>query len=441
MATTRPMTKDDLSPNAVGRGRRSALTLAFGLLFLSAIPDATVVPVLKGLLVDRYDVDASAAHAFMAVNLLGAIVSAGFARRLRRTLGTRKAIVIAAGCNGILLAAMALPIGFAPTLLLRTVEGAMDLIVYAVLFSAIGDLGSPTKRGGRMGAAATAMMLGIALGLGLGGVIGGREATLALWMGVVACFIVSLLAATMFSDVTMTSGRPRPTTASIGGSLWPALLMMFSDRCASSLLVTTVPLYLTMCIGMDESVSGGMIGLSMLLLAIGAWPAGRVADRIGPLNVRVLAGVMFAGLFIVIPFAASNPAALLGVMAGLGLSGAALMATSLEIVCRSRRGVEGMHLLHAAGNAGFFVGPLIAGGVLALLTPDGTTASATAYSTVMLGFAVMHLTATILSTSHLHRVSINLSSEGRTRRAMSMVSANVTSSTHDAERRVTSTGT
>jgi MFS family permease len=391
---------------------RISLAVAFGMLFMSAIPDATVVPVLKGLLVDRYGVETGPAHAFMAVNLLGALCSAPLASMLRRRLGQRTTIALAALMNAILLALMALPIGFWPTLALRTVEGAMDLIVYAVLFAAVGDAGSAARRGGRMGAAATAMMLGISCGLGLGGIIGQHQATYALWMGVVACLIVCGMARFGITsndhiDESPDEGADSPELR----PLWPPLLMAFSDRCLSSLLVTTVPLYLTVQLRMNESISGGLIGVAMLLLALGAWPAGRLADRIGPLPLRVTAAVLFAGLFMVMPFVADAPVTMIGVMAGLGLNGAALFAASLALVHRTGRGVAGMHMLHAAGNAGFFVGPMAAGLVLTVWPTDGdlawTPAAAASavqpYMAVMLGFAGLHLIATVVTTIRMVR--------------------------------------
>lgn len=125
------------------------------MLFLCALPDAMVVPVLRQLMVERYGVTIGAAHAFMWVNLVGAMVCVRFLKGRQHRLGDRGLLVAAAFLNGGLLAAMALPIGFGPTLALRALEGAADLIVYAILFNLIAQLGSPSTRGRRMGMAAT----------------------------------------------------------------------------------------------------------------------------------------------------------------------------------------------------------------------------------------------------------------------------------------------
>ena len=55
-----------------------ALFAAIPLLAIVSLPDAMVVPVLKGLLVDRYGVSVGAAHWFLGVS--GEFVGAGRAR-------------------------------------------------------------------------------------------------------------------------------------------------------------------------------------------------------------------------------------------------------------------------------------------------------------------------------------------------------------------------
>ncbi|MEM7228672.1 MAG: MFS transporter [Planctomycetota bacterium] len=386
--------------------RRLSFAIILSLRFLSAIPDATVVPVLKGLLVDRYAVSPAAAHAFMAVNLIGGIISIGFARRLHKFFGTSRTVALAALFNGLLLAVMALPIGFYPTLLIRIAEGAMDLIVYALLFAVIGNSGAPERRGMRMGAAATAMMLGIASGLGLGGIIGQNDATLTLWLGAVACMIVSTVGERLLprrhigrpddEDTADTSTQPR-------SPLWPTLAMMFTDRALSGVLTTTIPLYFTIQLEMTTAKSGGVIGIAMLMLALGAFPAGKLADVVGPVLLRLLAGIGFASCYALLPFIAEQPVIRLVVMAGIGLTGAALFACSLELVSRSNRGVTGMHALHAAGNLGFFVGPIASGALLWIMGDEESPRSA--YLFIMVLFAVLHTLTTIVCTVRLMRSS------------------------------------
>lgn len=390
----------DANEPLAARARRVHLLAAMAMLFICALPDAMVVPVLRELMVDRYGVSIGAAHAFMSVNLLGALGAIGCVVALRRRGGTERAVVAAALLNGVLLAVMAMPIGFVATLAVRCAEGAADLIVYAVLFDVIARTGSASRRGRQMGAAATVMMLGIACGLGAGGLAGNYEPLLALWLGALACLVVAAIgflalrrkvprgAATFTASSTVRSARRGP--------LWPAIVMMFSDRVIGGLLATTVPLYLATVIKLSPGVIGGLIGSAMLMTALGTWPAGYLADRIGALRLRALAGVFYAAGLAAVGFAvrAHLAAALLDMLL-IGLAGAALFASSLLVVCQSHRGPAGMGTYHLAGNLGFLIGPLFAGAMLTML--GGREPGPTAFAAVLVGFAIFHGAVTVLT--------------------------------------------
>ncbi len=388
-----------VNPNATVA--RWSVLAACGLLFLSALPDAMVVPVLRQLLVERYGVSVGAAHAFMSVNLIGALAGIGLAGFIRRRCDLVNTITIAALANAALLAMIAVPIGFVPTLVLRCVEGAADLTVYAVLFAFIAQAGSPATRGRRMGGAATAMMLGIATGIGLGGIIGAQTAVLCLWAGALACVIVAAAA-----GLTLRPNRAqgnelssRRTTAERGVDsrpIWRPLAMMFSDRFVAALLVTTVPLYFASVTDMSPAAIGGLVGLAMLMTALGTWPAGRLADRVGSLRLRLIAGCIYAPGVALIPLAVSGNLAITIIdFVLIGLAGAALFASSLAAVCDSGRGTAGMGAYLAAGNAGFLVGPLAAGAALSLM--GGTEPGASVYLFVFGGFALIHGAVTALT--------------------------------------------
>lgn len=390
-------TPDRLDQQGLSRSQRTLRIGAMALLFLSALPDAMVVPVLHQLMVERYEVSTAAAHAFMCVNLLGALTIVGFINRVLRRGRTERTIAIAAGLNALLLALMALPIGFFATLAVRYLEGMVDMIVYALLFSLIANAGTSRTKGRRMGAAATALMLGIAIGIGLGGFAGTINPTLSLWFGAVACVIVIPLALVFLrgsSDTTINAESASPSEkTSPRGPLWPALIMMFSDRAVAGVLVSTVPLYFATMARFDSATTGGLIGISMLMTALGAWPAGRLADRIGYMRVRLFAGLMYAiGFASMATFSLISPVATTIIMIAFGLAGAALFASSLLVVCQSGRGPAGMAAYHTAGNLGFLVGPLVAGVTLKLFEGGGPGIGV--YVAILGGFALMHALGT-----------------------------------------------
>ena len=368
-----------------------ALWTGLAVIFITATPDAMVVPVLRALVIERYGAPISAAHLFMTINLLGALAAVTLMRFLQRRASHARVVRIAALTNAALLAVMALPIGLLPTLAVRFLEGAADLVVYAFVFSSLARSSASPRTGARMGAAGCALMLGVAAGLAAGAVIAQSWPPNVLLAGAAACAIGALLA----SSIRTPRGNPIPAYAQAQeqgtarrASLAPILPMMFADRAASGLLVTTVPLYLA-ARGLSPHAAGGMIGLAMLLMAFGAYPAGRLADRVSPLRLRLLASIVYAGGLAAIVLARPSPSVLIPVLAGMGIAGAVLFTSSLTLVARTETGAPGMGAFHAAGNLGFFVGPTLAGLVLSLQA--GPDPAAEAFIPVVLTASTTYL--------------------------------------------------
>ena len=203
------------------------------------------------------------------------------------------AVAIAAIMDGLLLAAMWLPIGFWPTIVLRGVEGVADVVVFAVVFDLVGQSGRARAAGRRFGVGAA--LLSIALGGGaiLGGQIaraddGTGDAARAVYLiGASACFlagVVAFLGRHRLRRVDAKSVAPsapaviETSTAPSRAPLWPLLLMASADRAAGGLLTGTLGLFLAEAIDLDPSIRGRLIGSVLLMMGLGAIPAGWVSD-------------------------------------------------------------------------------------------------------------------------------------------------------------------
>lgn len=367
------------------------------IIFVTATPDAMVVPVLRDLVIDRYGAPISAAHLFMTINLLGALAAVAIMRRLQRSASHARVVRVAALTNAALLALMALPIGLLPTLVVRFLEGGADLIVYAFVFSSLAGSSTSPRSGARMGAAGCALMLGVASGLAVGALIAQAWPPNVLLAGAAACAVGALLASgirTPCGDAAPAYVRAHEQQTARRQALAPILPMMLADRAASGLLVTTVPLYLA-ARGLSPHAAGGMIGLAMLLMALGAYPAGRLSDRINPLRLRLVAAIIYASGLAAIVLAQPATPILAPILACMGIAGAVLFTASLTLVARTGTGAPGMGAFHAAGNLGFFVGPTAAGLSLSLLA--GPDPGADAFVPVVVVAAVLYLTIALVS--------------------------------------------
>ena len=398
----------------VTRRRGLDFVLIGVLLVLTALPDAMVVPILEELMVERYGVAPGPAHAFISINLLGGLCALPLLRTTMRIGRPVMAVAIAAIADGLLLAAMWLPIGFWPTIALRGIEGIADVVVFAVVFDLVGQSGRARAAGLRFGIGAA--LLSIALGGGaiLGGQIaradnGSGDAARAVYLiGASACFMAGVIAflgrhrlRRLDSKPETSSKRAVAASEAARAPLWPLLLMASADRAAGGLLTGTLGLFLAEAIGLDPSIRGRLIGSVLLLMGLGAIPAGWVSDRFGDLRIRAIGGIAFAAGLFLLPIAADDLSSLIQTMLLLGIGGATLLPTSLALLDRLHGGLFGMGGFRAAGDIGFLVGVSMAGLLLHLLGSGRSSHSE--YVAVICGFAVMHLCTTLVAVPALAR--------------------------------------
>jgi MFS family permease len=381
-------------------------------------------PVLKELFMDRYGVDARGAQVFMAVNLLGAVAAVPLLAWARRRIGAVPLIVAASIADGMLLLALAAPVGFVPSLVLRAVEGVTDVVVFAALFDLVrAASGGHAARG--LGLASTPLLLGLGIGAVLGGqaaqMVGqGSDAAAVAVFGASAgfCSLAAVLAwvgrgrlghgRAPATEVRSrpTPGAPSPAQAAPDPAvdvrpgrlddrprpLWWSCAMAFADRATGGLITGTLPLVLADALGYSRRERGWLIGVPLLLMALCTGPAGLLCDRVGSLRMRLAGGVVYALSIAAIPLAGERQPLLLLVMVGVGVSGSVLFSSSLALAAESTRGAVGLGAFRAAGDTGFFAGTTLSIAVLAMMGSDAP--SYADYAWVIIGFAAGHLVVT-----------------------------------------------
>lgn len=399
------------SPVAPPAARRSIAFVSL-LLLLACLPDAMLPPVLRTLVVERLGATEPQAHWFMAVNLVGALLALPLLAAFRRIVSPTWLIAIFAALNAALLLLLAGATNLPTALALRACEGAADMVVLAVLFDLFAKAGDGRGQGRRLGVASTVMMVGLAGGAILGGVLGRgigeveasaeHAPSMVLLVGASFCAALAVLtvggrrlvrrttAAASVHSATLEVPAPRSAGAP---PLWTAAAMMGSDRMLAGLLTTTVPLLLASRLGWTSERIGGLLAVPLLIMAFGAFPAGLVADRFGALRTRTCAALVYAIALAAIPAAGTvSASAMLGTLLVLGLAAAALMPTSMQLAARSGRGAMAMGTCQAAGNIGYLLG--IAGAGWMLFSLGGAKPSESTYAMVIVIFALAHVVTT-----------------------------------------------
>jgi MFS family permease len=368
------------------------------LILLSALPDAMVVPVLRDVLVERYGATAEQSQAFLAINLLGAGLAVPMVRRLRGRVPAWSLVAAGAMADAWLLAIMWLPIGFPATLVVRCIEGVADVLTFAALFQMLGSSAVP-RLAWRMGTGATVLIAGLGAGAIVGGVAArasGQGATIIFGLGAGACVLTSMLA--VLASRRLEAQEIRLPAASAAPApdrmpLWPMLLMAAADRATGAALTAVFASFLARNMGYDPAERGRLVGLPLLLMAVGAAPAGWLADRLGPLRTRTFAAIGYAACFAAVAWAGASTAVLSGVLLVLGLTAAPLLPASLSLTVRCGHESAGLAAFRAAGDAGYFAGIVTVVAVGTWLGGDRLVTQ----QWLMTGFAAVHAAVTVLA--------------------------------------------
>ncbi|MFN9707054.1 MAG: MFS transporter, partial [Planctomycetota bacterium] len=148
-------------------------TLALGFVtFLLMLPETLPVPVLRGLVVDRFAGGERLAGVFMSANMIGALLAAPWRGALVRRAGSRRRLAVAALLlDALAMQSLAQVRDFAPFLLLRAVEGALHIAALTLVMSLVADAAG-SRRGGALGCLGAGLTLGVATGAAIGGQLG-----------------------------------------------------------------------------------------------------------------------------------------------------------------------------------------------------------------------------------------------------------------------------
>jgi predicted MFS family arabinose efflux permease len=337
------------------------------LLGLAAIPDAMVVPVLHDLTVGRFGVSEGMAHVFMAVNLLGALFAIGLLVFLRRRLPSSVLFISSAIISALLMVLMAKTTSWWLFLTFRCVEGGADLLLLAIPLRLIAGAGSQNRYAGRMGGGFTAIMIALAIGVGVGGVVGENLPSNVLWAGAGTMGVLALIAANVRRTLDNLPASPKaePNHCPLIPREWLGAGFMALDRCLSAIVSTSLPILLASGFNIASTTLGIALAGMFLSLAVFSPPVGILADRVGGGKIRLVASIMCG-------FALSG----LGLMAWLppsivlvpclllyGIGAAGLMPSAFLVAVRSDASNLVFGSIQAAGQLGYAVG-VLGGGFL-----------------------------------------------------------------------------
>ena len=339
-----------------------------GLLALSIMMPVTLpVPILRELVGERFAVSELATSLFMSINMIGAAIAAPLAGALADRIGKRRPLVIGAlAFDALCFVGMTLDLPFPVFMGIRFIEGCAHIFALSLVLSIAASMGGESKRGITMGVTGAGMMLGVALGAPIGGMLGRVDPLRPLLTGAFVLVGAAALAAAILIEPKESESRPRTS------EIWRAikenreiiapLIFAFADRFTVGFYTTTFSLFASGLHGADPPQVGLWISAFMLPFALLSFPFGVLADRVSKTALlcggSAIYGVLTASLGFW-PTSFIGPGmAVIGMTAAIMFVPSMLMTTDLTPpAIRS----TALGAFNTAGSLGFIFGPLTGG--------------------------------------------------------------------------------
>jgi MFS family permease len=341
------------------------------LVFLQMLPATLVTPAIRPLFAVLHHGNEGAMHAFMALNMAGAVLAVPFVSRFADRLRRPKLLFgLLAIADAILLSAAACPGPVVAILAIRTLEGAAHVSAATLLLARAATLGRERGEGRTMGVAGSALIFAIALGSGFGALVLGLGPRAPFALGSLLLLAVGLEALSSGPVCQPDYAPSRRTGLSLlrrCPELAVPISACFVERFTVGCFVVTFSLFAHHAHGLSDRAIGGLFTLLTLPFALAMYPASRLGERVSRPLILALGSVLYAGCFLMLrtSSAATLPAIMIAAGIASGMIYAPALCETAALAGRENRG-SAMALLNGAGCLGMLMGPAAAGITVAL---------------------------------------------------------------------------
>ncbi len=365
-----------MSQDASSTDSRLRIALIGALALSIMMPVTLPVPILRSLVGDRFAVSELLTSLFMSINMIGAAFAAPVAGALADRLGRRRPLVIVALLlDALCFLGMTLDLPFSAFLGIRLIEGCTHIFALSLLLSIAASLGGVEGRGRTMGITGAGMMLGVALGAPIGGVLGRVDPLRPLLTGAIVLVGAALLAAVALVEPQEHTTRPTAReiwrTVRQHRAITAPLIFAFADRFTVGFYTTTFSLFASGLHGAPPPQVGLWISAFMLPFALLSFPFGLLADRVSKTALLCGGSALYGLLTASLGF---WPTSLIGPgMAVIGMAAAVMFVPSMmmttDLAPPEIRSTS-LGAFNTAGSLGFILGPLTGGFVSQVVSAD-----------------------------------------------------------------------
>ncbi|MGY5873515.1 MAG: MFS transporter [Candidatus Thorarchaeota archaeon] len=254
-------------------------------------------------------------------------------------------------------------------LLFRFLQGAFTVMAWQTFMTLAIDFSDSHNRGRNMGIFGAFLALGMGLGPAIGGFIASVGVFMPYYTAVGLNAVVLVIALVSLRDPSMPKSRP-----TLGQSFMlarknpelvvPGIFNLF-DRLHIGFILTALPFFLSVSLGLDESLRGMALAIFAMPFIILQYPMGKLSDKHGRIRQLVIGSVGYGVVLSVVGIVGVLGFSLLLVMLAIlgvfaGITSPPSMALVGDIVGQEDSAM-GMGFFNFLGNLGITIGPIIFG--------------------------------------------------------------------------------
>ncbi|MHA1480570.1 MAG: MFS transporter [Candidatus Thorarchaeota archaeon] len=266
-------------------------------------------------------------------------------------------------------------LSFPMLLLYRFLQGSFTVMVWQTFMTLAIDFSDRHNRGKTMGIFGAFLALSFALGPAVGGIIASIDVFLPYYAAVVLNAVVLVIALIALRDPPMAETRPTLGQSFMIAREKPELLVpgLFNliDRLHIGFILTALPFFLSVILGLDESLRGMSLAIFAMPYIILQYPMGKLSDKYGRLPQLVIGSIGF-GIVIsmigIVGMAGFDILLIMLVILGIfaGITSPPSMALVGDIVGKEDSAM-GMGFFNFLGNLGITIGPIIFGVLMPII--------------------------------------------------------------------------
>ncbi len=254
----------------------------------------------------------------------------------------------------------------------RFLQGIFTVMVWQTLMTLSIDFSKSGNRGRNMGIYGLFLALAMGLGPALGGIVASYGVFLPYYMSTLLSIFVFIFSSVSVGDPVDLVKRPTLQESLSIVQRQPKLIIpgLFNliDRLHMGFLLTAIPLFLSLILGLSESLRGFTLAIFALPFILLQYPVGKLSDTYGRYQILIVGSLGYGiVLSLLAYFGAIGFSAFLLMLIVLGIFSGVTAPPSMALVGDSVEQQDtamGMGFFNFFGNIGMVIGPILFGALV-----------------------------------------------------------------------------